>query len=99
MANRARILIDCEDRKGLVFNISKVFYDYNLNIDSNREFVDKDRTHFFMRTVISGEFEPNSLKQDLEEILPEGANVKVIVPQPKKIVLFATKESHALGDI
>ncbi len=41
MANRARILIDCEDRKGLVFNISKVFYDYNLNIDSNREFVDK----------------------------------------------------------
>ncbi len=99
MANRARVLIDCPDEKGLVFNISKVFFDYNLNIDSNREFVDKDRNHFFMRSVVSGEFEPESLEISLKKALPDGANIKVIIPQPKKIVLFATKESHALGDI
>ncbi len=99
MANRARVLIDCEDRKGLVFNISKVFFDYGLNIDSNREFVDKDKKYFFMRTVVSGEFKPNALENDLKRVLPEKANIKVIIPQPKKIVIFATKESHVLGDI
>jgi formyltetrahydrofolate deformylase len=99
MANRARVLIDCGDEKGLVFNISKVFFEHNLNIDSNREFVDKERSHFFMRTVVTGEFEPNSIKNDLRKILPRGAKIRVIVPQPKKIVLFATKEPYVVGDI
>jgi len=99
MANRARVLIDCEDRRGLVFNISKVFFDYQLNIDSNREFVDKDKSHFFMRSVVTGEFEPSSLKNDLKKVLPDSANIRIIIPQPKKIILFVTKESHALGDI
>jgi formyltetrahydrofolate deformylase len=99
MANRARVLIDCEDRKGLVFNISKIFFDYKLNIDSNREFVDKESGYFFMRTVVTGEFDAKTLKKDLKKVLPDGANIKVIIPQPKKIVIFATKESHVLGDI
>jgi formyltetrahydrofolate deformylase len=99
MANRARVLIDCEDQKGLMFNISKVFFEFNLNIDSNREFVDKDKKHFFMRSVVTGEFDPKLLEENLKDSLPKDANIKVILPQPKKIVLFVTKESHALGDI
>ncbi|HHO42803.1 MAG TPA: ACT domain-containing protein, partial [Epsilonproteobacteria bacterium] len=53
--SRARVLIDCQDEKGLVYKISKVFFDRNLNIESNREFVDQDNGRFFMRTVVSGE--------------------------------------------
>ncbi len=48
MEKRARVLIDCEDAKGLVYKISKVFYDRALNIDNNREFVDKDSNRFFL---------------------------------------------------
>ncbi len=99
MEQRVRVLIDCEDAKGLVYKISKVFYDRNLNIDSNREFVDKEQGKFFMRTVVTGSFDVVELEKALIEVAPSNASLKVIVPKRKKIVILATKESHALGDI
>ena len=99
MEQRVRVLIDCEDAKGLVYKISKVFYDRDLNIDSNREFVDKEQNKFFMRTVVTGSFDVLELENALKEIAPANARLKVIVPKRKKIVILATKESHALGDI
>ena len=99
MSTQARVLIDCQDAKGLVYKISKVFYDMHLNIDNNREFVDKESDKFFMRTVVNGEFEVQKLQQELRAILPKNADLKVVLPKRKKIVLMVTKESHALGDI
>lgn len=99
METRARVLIDCQDAKGLVYKISKVFYDRDLNIDSNREFVDKDNGRFFMRSVVTGAFDITELDQALREIAPADAHIRVIPPREKKIVILATKESHALGDI
>ena len=99
METRARVLIDCPDEKGLVYKISKLFYDHELNIDSNREFVDKENNRFFMRTVVSGKFDIDSLYKELQTIAPSSASIKVIAPKKKKILLLATKESHALGDI
>ena len=99
MEQRVRVLIDCEDAKGLVYKISKIFYERDLNIDSNREFVDKEQHKFFMRTVVSGQLDVSELENALREITPKHARLKVIVPQRKKIVILATKESHALGDI
>lgn len=99
MSTQARVLIDCQDAKGLVYRISKVFYDMHLNIDNNREFVDKEADKFFMRTVVDGEFEPQKLEHELRAILPKNADLKVVLPERKKIVLMVTKESHALGDI
>ena len=99
MEIKARVLIKCQDSKGLVYRISKVFYDMDLNIDNNREFVDKDKDKFFMRTVATGRFDVENLRTNLQEILPEDAELKIILPNPKKIVILATKESHAIGDI
>ena len=99
MEKRARVLIDCDDEKGLVYKFSKVFYDRDLNIDSNREFVDKEQGKFFMRTVVTGDFDIVELEQELKVIAPKNAHLKVIEPKRKKIVILATKESHALGDI
>jgi formyltetrahydrofolate deformylase len=96
---RARVLIDCPDSKGLVYLISKVFYDRGLNIDNNREFVDKDSNKFFMRTVVSGDFVVDEIREALVAILPREATLEIIEPKSKKIVLMATKESHCLGDI
>jgi formyltetrahydrofolate deformylase len=99
MSIKARVLIDCDDEKGLVYKISKVFFDKNLNIESNQEFVDSQTNRFFMRTVVTGEFDPSSLQKELIALLSNNSNIKVIMPQKKKIVIMATKESHALGDI
>jgi len=99
METIAKVLIDCHDAKGLVYKISKVFYAYDLNIDNNREFVDKEAEKFFMRTVVTGKFEPQDLENELRKVLPDNAGLKVILPKRKKIILMVTKESHALGDI
>ena len=99
MEKRARVLIDCADAKGLVYKISKVFYDRDLNIDNNREFVDKEYGRFFMRTVVTGLFDIEELLAELKSVAPQDAHIRVIEPKDKKIVLLATKESHALGDI
>lgn len=99
MEKRARVLIDCEDAKGLVYKISKIFYDRGLNIDNNREFVDKEHGRFFMRTVVSGLFDVEELLESLQSITPIESHIRVIEPQDKKIILMVTKESHALGDI
>ena len=96
---RARVLITCLDEKGLVYKISKTFFDRDLSIDTNRGFVDKDNNRFSMRTVVSGEFDIDELHNSLISILPQNASIKIIKPQNKKIIILATKESHALGDI
>jgi len=99
MEKRARVLIDCADAKGLVYKISKVFYDRGLNIDNNREFVDKEHNRFFMRTIVSGLFDSKELEEELHTVVPNDAHIRVIAPEDKKIILMVTKESHALGDI
>jgi len=99
MEKRARVLIDCKDAKGLVYNISKVFYDRGLNIDNNREFVDKEHDRFFMRTIVTGHFDRQELEDELRTVVPADAHIRVIEPKDKKIILMVTKESHALGDI
>jgi len=99
MGKRARVLIDCKDAKGLVYKISKVFYDRGLNIDNNREFVDKDHGRFFMRTIVTGDFNIQELEDELHTVVSADAHIRVIEPKDKKIILMVTKESHALGDI
>ncbi|MBE0498414.1 MAG: formyltetrahydrofolate deformylase [Campylobacterales bacterium] len=97
--NHFRILIDCADQKGLVFKISKLFYELELNILSNNEFVDSENKKFFMRTVVEGDIEEQTLQEALERVLDENVNFHVVSPSAKNIVLMVTKESHCLGDI
>jgi formyltetrahydrofolate deformylase len=99
MEQRARVLIDCADAKGLVYKISKVFYDRELNIENNREFVDRDANRFFMRTVVTGLFDAEEVQKALRDVMPENARIRFLTPRRKKIVILATKEAHALGDI
>jgi len=94
-----RVLIDANDAKGLVYKISKIFYENNLNIITNNEFVDKVNNKFFMRSVVDGEIEKETLRDELLKELPSKATLQVLEPKKKNIVLMATKEMHALGDI
>lgn len=93
------LLIDTEDAKGLVYNISKVLFANNLNIEQNAEYVDKETNKFFMRTVISGNVSRNILLKELKEVLPKNAEIKLNKKAKKDVVILATKESHVLGDL
>ena len=94
-----RVLIDANDEKGLVYKVSNVFYENNLNILSNNEFVDKENNKFFMRTLVDGDINKEDLKHLITEALPDSSNINVIEPKKKNIIIMATKEMHALGDI
>jgi len=94
-----RVLIDANDEKGLVHKVSTIFYDFNLNILSNSEYVDKENNKFFMRSVVDGDVDLEELKSAIENILTQEATIKVVEPKKKNIILMVTKEMHALGDI
>jgi formyltetrahydrofolate deformylase len=95
-----RVLIDANDEKGLVHKISSIFYEEGLNILSNSEFVDKQNNKFFMRSVVDGVVDANKLRRQIKDIVTTNElSVKVISPKKKNIILMATKELHALGDI
>jgi formyltetrahydrofolate deformylase len=93
------LLIDTIDAKGLVYNVSKILFANNLNIEQNSEYVEKDSNKFFMRTVISGNINQNLLLKELREVLPENSTIKLNAKTKKDIVILATKESHVLGDL
>ena len=97
--NQFRVLIEADDAKGIVNKVSGVFYNYDLNILSNNEFVDKDNNKFFMRSVVEGYVDLNDLKDSIDSVLDVSSTINVIEPKKKNIVLMVTKEIHALGDI
>ena len=92
------LLIDCDDKKGLIFKISKVLYENDFNIETQQEFVDKENNKFFFRAVIAGEVDKEKLKKEILKEVP-CANVRIYKKRKKRLFLLATKEAHALGDI
>jgi len=92
------LLIDSNDEKGLIYKISKVLYQNGINITNEQEFVDNENGKFFYRSEISGEVDINKLKEELQNSIPL-ANIKIIPKREKRVVILATKEAHALGDI
>lgn len=97
--NEFILLIDTVDAKGLVYKISKIIFEQNLNIEQNSEFVDAEANKFFMRTVISGEVNKANLLNALKSELPDGASIRLNQKTKKDIVIMATKETHCLGDL
>lgn len=93
------LLINTEDEKGLVYNVSKILFANNLNIEQNSEYVDKETNKFFMRTIISGKISKELLLKELKEALPKESKIKLNKKSKKNVVLLATKESHVLGDL
>jgi len=93
------LLIDCPDEKGLVHKITGVLYWNDLNILRNDEFVEKTTSHFFMRTTFLGDINAEKLIGHLRNILPARAQIRLVSPQKKRIVILATKEYHALSDL
>ena len=84
-----RVLIDAPDKKGLVYNISSIFYHNDLNILSNQEFVDNEHGKFFMRSVVEGDIDQSELLKKLNNISSDTVNIKVIAPRKKDIVMAA----------
>jgi formyltetrahydrofolate deformylase len=87
---------------GLIHRITGVLQQHRLNIESNHEFVDGDARHFFFRaevTSAAGAVAVDSLRTDLEAVLPPGARVRATREDRRPIVVCATREPHCLGEL
>jgi len=93
------IVIQCDDRIGLVAAISNVMQQHELNITSLREHVDPVVKRFYIRLVTGHCEETQKLEAELRHVLPPNAEVKVNPEPEKKIVVLVTKEYHCLSDI
>ncbi|MDR1910969.1 MAG: formyltetrahydrofolate deformylase [Helicobacteraceae bacterium] len=98
MNDRYRLLIETEDKKGLIYQITGAILKHNLNIEQNNEFVEKQYNRFFMRTDLSGA-PVQSLFDDLSALFSADHSVKLIPKRKKRVVIMATKERHCLGDL
>ncbi|SDJ66310.1 formyltetrahydrofolate deformylase [Microbulbifer yueqingensis] len=93
------LLTDCPDDKGLIAKITNICYKHQLNIIKNDEFVDREQGRFFMRTALEGNFNDDTLLEDLDMALPPGAERRLVSSARKRLVLMVTREPHCLGDI
>src|ERR1035437_6391209 len=93
------VLIDCPDRKGLVHAITGAFYRGGHNITRNAEFVDETREQFFMRSEITGDLDGGPLIDELKRVLPAPANVRIVPPRRKDLVVLVSREHHCLADL
>ncbi len=97
---RSRILlVECPDRPGLVHDITGILFRRGVNVVGNHEFVDRALGRFFMRTEFDGTVDEGAVTQELSSVLPESATLRLIRPNPKRIVVLASKEHHCLADI
>ncbi len=98
MQERWVLLIDTEDKKGLIHKISGILVEEGLNVAKNSEYVDKEKNRFFMRSEIEGEVNKEAILAKLHSVLPK-AHVELKPSKKKDIVILVTKEAHAIGDM
>ena len=91
--------IDCKDEQGLIYRIADVVFKYQLNIIKNDEFVDPDKSRFFMRAHLRGDVDSGAFQGTLRAMLPSDANIYLSPVRKKNIIILGTKESHCVGDI
>lgn len=92
------LLVECQDRPGLVHGITGVLYRHGVNVVGNQEFVDRAAQRFFMRTEFDGAVDGSELVAEVRSIAPEGAVVRLTRLEPKRVVVLASKEHHCVAD-
>ncbi|WP_296700175.1 formyltetrahydrofolate deformylase [Algoriphagus sp.] len=103
--NKAILLIQCPDQKGIVAEVSRFLYSYNGNILEIDQHVDEELSLFFMRAA--WELDSFSIQKDeiaskfkKEVALNFQMDFKLHFNLPKpKMAIFVSKLSHCLFDI
>lgn len=103
--DRARLLIKCPDKQGIVAAVSTFLHEQGANIvASNQYTVDPEGGEFFMRL----EFEINGLSEQVEQLKEEFQFVAEriemewrisLMSELKNVAIFVSKEPHCLLEL
>ncbi len=104
-ANRARMLISCPDRSGIVAAVSQFLYEHGANIvQSDQYTMDPEGGMFFIRF----EFELTDMDKELPVIVEDFARVSdrfdmkwstFRASRKKRIAILVSKEDHCLMEL
>ena len=98
------ILFKCPDRQGIIKEITKILFEFNLNIVSMEEHVDNKTNYFFSRIVLSSKKDLINDAEFQKQILTLEEKYNgwcAIKKQDKKVncAIFVTKEQLPLYDL
>ncbi|MCG7410005.1 formyltetrahydrofolate deformylase [Paenibacillus sp. ACRRX] len=103
--HRARMLISCPDRAGIVATVSRFLYEHGANIvQSDQYTMDPDGGMFFMRI----EFDMDQLQDHLPQVKQDFASIAgefqmdwriSRVSEKKRLAIFVSKEDHCLLEL
>ena len=93
------LLVECEDRPGLVHGITGILFRSGVNVVGNQEFVDRPARRFFMRTEFDGAVDEAAIVAELRTLLPSGAALRLSQLTPKRVLVLASREHHCLADL
>jgi formyltetrahydrofolate deformylase len=103
-ANRARLLITCEDRPGVVAAVSQLLYAQGANVVDSDQHTEPDDLRFFMRLefdlpglserlpALEQAFQPVAERFGMQWRLTPAARVK-------RMALFVSKQDHCLQEL
>ncbi|MFD1957359.1 formyltetrahydrofolate deformylase [Paenibacillus thailandensis] len=104
-SGRARMLISCPDRPGIVAAVSQFLYEHGANIvQSDQYTMDPEGGMFFIRF----EFDLNDLERELPILVEDFARVAdrfemkwhtFRASRKKRIAIFVSKEDHCLSEL
>lgn len=97
--NSWRLLIQCGDQRGLVHRVTGVLLQHDCNVLVNHEFADLDSGRFFMRTEFAGEIDAGEVVEDCRGQLPSDAVIRLAKPNPRRVVVLASREHHCVADL
>ena len=104
--NELIIKIDCKDTIGLVYNTYKILFEQSINIISLQEYVDTEKKYFYAHimgkskdSTIDIEALEHTIRSRFRQEIEQDVNISIHYQQKKKIIVFATKEYHCLGEI
>ncbi|MCR5537603.1 MAG: formyltetrahydrofolate deformylase [Succinivibrio sp.] len=94
------LLTECADSTGLIAKVTQTCFEHQLNVVRQDQFASAEDSKFFMRTVLEGDFScQDSVIRKLEQILPEGAKVRLNDNRRRRLCVLVTKEAHCLGEL
>jgi formyltetrahydrofolate deformylase len=102
MQNRAVLLIDCPDRKGLVATVSGLLYKFGANITHADQHQDHEAGLFFMRVEwVLDDFDLAAFRAEFEKTaaqLEMRWQLTVLSEMPR-VALFVSQHLHCLVDL
>ncbi len=102
--NRARLLISCEDRPGVVAAVSQFAYEQGANVVDADQHTEPDDLRFFMRLEFDLPELPDRLSALERAFLPVAERFDMQwqltrAARPKRMALLASKQDHCLQEL